>query len=288
MDLELLKEIKRLAIIAIVSDDELMDKLALKGGNAIDFFYNAESARASMDIDFSMRGDFDKDKLAEVKSKLEKLLMETYDENGFFVFDVEFSRKPGIVSQELRDFWGGYKIEFKVLKKGTYDSSANIDILRKRAIVIDFRQRRKFEIDISKFEYFEDREFELDGFVVHVYTLEMIIFEKIRAICQQMPEYREIINTKSSTPRSRDFFDIYHLMEHSQINLNDPGNKILLKKVFEAKKVPLELLKDIRKHRELHRSDFISLKDTVKAGIELKPYDFYFDYVVDKFEGIEF
>jgi len=288
LDLELLKEIKRLAIIAIVSDDELMDKLALKGGNAIDFFYNAESARASMDIDFSMRGDFDKDKLAEVKSKLEKLLMETYDENGFFVFDVEFSRKPGIVSQELRDFWGGYKIEFKVLKKGTYDSSANIDILRKRAIVIDFRQRRKFEIDISKFEYFEDREFELDGFVVHVYTLEMIIFEKIRAICQQMPEYREIINTKSSTPRSRDFFDIYHLMEHSQINLNDPGNKILLKKVFEAKKVPLELLKDIRKHRELHRSDFISLKDTVKAGIELKPYDFYFDYVVDKFEGIEF
>lgn len=288
MDLKLLKEIKRLAIIAIVSDDELMERFALKGGNAIDFFYNDKSARASMDIDFSMRGDFDKDELIGIKPKLEQLLRETFDENGFFVFDVEFSKRPGVVSQELKGFWGGYKIEFKVLEKGTYDPSADINSLRKRAITIDFRQRRKFEIDISKFEYFEDREFELGGFVVHVYTLEMIIFEKIRAICQQMPEYGEIINTKSSTPRARDFFDIYHLMEHSRINLNDPDNKMLLRKVFEAKKVPLKLLKDIRKYKELHRSDFVSLKDTVKAGVELKSYDFYFDYVVDKFEGVEF
>ena len=286
MDLKLLEKIKRLAIIALVSDDKLMDTLALKGGNAIDFFYG-ESARASTDLDFSMRGDFDPDELEKVKLKLERLLKETFDDDGFFVFDVTFHAKPSKIKKALKDFWGGYKIEFKVLRKGSYDPKADIDSLRKIAIIVDSRNRRKFRIDISKYEHFEDKEFNFYGYTVPVYTLEMIIFEKVRAICQQMAQYREIVPT-TSTPRSRDFFDIYYLLEGSHIDLDSPENKSLLKKVFEAKKVPLKLLKNIRNCSEFHQGDFASLEDTVKPGIKLESFDFYFDYVVDKFEGIEF
>lgn len=51
MDLILLEKIKKLAIISIVSDDELMEKLVLKGGNAIDLIYQV-SGRASIDLIF--------------------------------------------------------------------------------------------------------------------------------------------------------------------------------------------------------------------------------------------
>jgi len=46
-------EIRKLAIIALFSDDDLMDTLVLKGGNALTFAYNV-SNRASIDVDVSM------------------------------------------------------------------------------------------------------------------------------------------------------------------------------------------------------------------------------------------
>ena len=58
MDLKKLEEIKRLAIIAMFSDDVLMDTLVLKGGNALDIVYKIAS-RSSIDLDFSMEQDFD-------------------------------------------------------------------------------------------------------------------------------------------------------------------------------------------------------------------------------------
>jgi predicted nucleotidyltransferase component of viral defense system len=44
--------IKRLAIIALISDDYLMETLVLKGGNAMLMAYDL-SSRASYDLDFS-------------------------------------------------------------------------------------------------------------------------------------------------------------------------------------------------------------------------------------------
>jgi hypothetical protein len=39
MELSLLDKIKRLVIVALVADDELMETLVLKGGNAISIAY---------------------------------------------------------------------------------------------------------------------------------------------------------------------------------------------------------------------------------------------------------
>jgi len=54
--LQRLEEIKRLVIIAMFSDDDLMDRFVLKGGNALDLAYKV-STRASMDVDLSMESD---------------------------------------------------------------------------------------------------------------------------------------------------------------------------------------------------------------------------------------
>jgi len=51
MNLKFLEKLKKLTIIAMVSDDYLMEKLVLKGGNALDLFYGI-SPRASLDLDF--------------------------------------------------------------------------------------------------------------------------------------------------------------------------------------------------------------------------------------------
>ena len=48
-----LERIKKLSIIAMFSDDYLMDILVLKGGNAIDIIYGIAS-RASLDLDLSL------------------------------------------------------------------------------------------------------------------------------------------------------------------------------------------------------------------------------------------
>ncbi len=64
MDINKLKEIRRLAIIALFSDDDLMDVFVLKGGNAISLVYELDY-RASQDIDVSMADDFDEGELQD-------------------------------------------------------------------------------------------------------------------------------------------------------------------------------------------------------------------------------
>jgi len=61
----------------------------------------------------------------------------------------------------------------------------------------------------------------------------MLVIEKIRAICQQMLEYKEIVKTLKPSPRPRDFFDIYLLMNRFSVNLKDENNIGLLKKCLK-------------------------------------------------------
>jgi hypothetical protein len=110
----------------------------------------------------------------------------------------------------------------------------------------------------------------------------MIVFEKLRAICQQMPEYRHIIGKSHGDARARDFFDIYTVVEHFEIDLTSVKNLELLTAIFDAKKVPLYLLNTISEYREFHRPDFYAVQSTIKPHIKLKDFDFYFDYVFDK------
>lgn len=56
--MDLFSEIRRLTIRALFADDTLMERLVLKGGNALSLVYGL-SPRASLDLDFSLETDFE-------------------------------------------------------------------------------------------------------------------------------------------------------------------------------------------------------------------------------------
>ena len=114
----------------------------------------------------------------------------------------------------------------------------------------------------------------------------MLIFEKLRALCQQMPEYKKIIHCATS-PRSKDFVDIYFLNQKYPINIKAKENKNLLLNIFKIKNVPLNFLEKIKNHKAFYRRDYDSVKDTVKTGIKLKSFDFYFNEVLEIIETLK-
>ncbi len=278
-----IEKIKRLVIIAMVSDDYLMEQLVLKGGNAIDIIYQL-SGRASIDLDYSMPNDFNSHELSAIPKTINTVLSSTFAEEGLSVFDLKFEAKPSGIGQiDEMEFWGGYRIEFKLIPIGILsEHSDNLKLLRDNASIVGPDNRRTFKIDIGKFEYCSGKVAkELDGYTLYVYSTEMLVLEKLRAICQQIPEYRKIVKSHPPAPRARDFFDIYIIAKQFPIDMNSQRVKDLLAAIFAIKKVPLDYLDQVLMHRDFHKRDFVSLKDTVKSGVELKDFDFYFDYVID-------
>lgn len=278
-----IEKMKRLAIIAMVSDDDLMERLVLKGGNAIDIVYQL-SGRASIDLDYSMPNDFNRHELSDISKTINTVLSATFAEEGLSVFDLKFEAKPsGIGPIDEMEFWGGYRIEFKLIPSDILsEHSGNLKLLRDNASIVGPNNRRTFKIDIGKFEYCLGKVAkQLDGYTIYVYSTEMLVLEKLRAICQQIPEYREIVKSHPPAARARDFFDIYTITQKFPIDMNSQRVKDLLFAIFAVKKVPLDYLNQVLSYRDFHRRDFVSLKDTVKSGVELKDFDFYFDYVID-------
>lgn len=280
-----LEQIKRLGIIAMFSDDYLMERLALKGGNAIDLVHKTP-CRASVDLDFSMDSEFEED-LDTIKGKIEKALQITFRAEGFEVFDISFTIRPPehIISHEMAAFWGGYRVEFKVIDSEKYEKwSGNQRDLQVRAVEVNLplSQKKVFKIDISKYEYcIPKQRYELDDYTIYAHTPEMIVIEKLRAICQQMPEYAEMVKSPSRSARARDFFDIYTVAEHFKIDLTTDKNIELINNIFNAKRVPIALIGKIAEYREYHRPDFTAVQATVRADTDLKDFDFYFDYVLE-------
>jgi hypothetical protein len=192
--------------------------------------------------------------------------------------------RPENLSGELQDYWGGYRIEFKLADAKKYErlggSSGQLDAVRRDATIVGLRNSRTFQIDISRFEYTIGREaFSLDGYTVYVYTPLMILCEKIRAICQQMPEYVVKVH-KHATARARDFFDIYNIVQKFPVDWSAAENRTTLKAVFDAKRVPLDLISKIKEFREFHRPDFQAVIQTVKPETKIRDFDFYFDFVI--------
>lgn len=287
MHLDLFR-IKELIIISLFADDELFDKFVLKGGTAL--MIQGFNARSSMDIDLSLDSEFNDSDLKQIENTLEKNLKETFMRYDYDIIDLELNKSPVKIEGEKKKFWGGYKLKFKILKKENvekYDrNEIDIDRLRQLALVVEGTNKKIFTVDISKFEYCEMKEErEIDDFPIYIYTPLMIVYEKLRAICQQQNEYKEIVKVRT-TPRARDFYDIHTVLDsdlHGETIKSDllkEENLKMLQRIFEIKKVPLILLENINGYREFHRDDFQSVMDTVNDRSNLESYDFYFNYVV--------
>lgn len=276
----LLHKIKMWAVQAMFSDDELLEQLVLKGGNAMALIHQI-SARASVDLDFSLKQDFGNE-IDSVKARIEKILSETFRSNGLEVFDFKMVEKPKALTEDMKDFWGGYAVEFKLVTTEIYsENSSDLEILRRRSI--NLGQGPKFLIDISRFEYVEDKQhFDFDGTVIYVYSPLMIVCEKLRAICQQMTEYGPVIKReRPSTARPKDFVDIFVLVTALELNLSGEEMQKNLISMFEVKKVPLTFLGLIPNYYQFHLSGFSAVEATVSPDFEIKEFNVYFNYVLD-------
>ena len=286
MNPEFIDRIKRIAIISLVSDDILLNKLVLKGGSAINVIHKI-SSRSSIDIDYSIAGDFEVDEMKTIEERISKVLHENFKENGFRIFDFKFYEQPEKIDARVKHFWGGYVVEFKIIESEKFEKLKDIDSIRRNALQVGKKNSTKFTIDISKYEYVDKKaDYDFNGYTLYAYTPAMIICEKLRAICQQIPEYKTIVKTITSKPRARDFYDIYELFNKFKIDLSEKENIILLKDIFESKHTPIEFLLKIDESKDLHSDGFNAVIDTVENSKDLKDFDFYFAFVKKVIEEV--
>ena len=274
------ERIKQLTLVALFSDDELVNALVLKGGNALSLAHGLKS-RASFDLDFSMAGRFEPTNLDRIRARIEHRLKQTFAQEELVAFDIDLRPQPQTLSPDLEAFWGGYALEFKLIERTQYDDlQGDVEKMRRRAIAARPGGKARFEIDISPNEYCEGKQtIEIDHFTIYVYTPVMVVCEKIRAICQQTPEYSKLVRRQPRV-RARDFFDVFEAMTRFDITLDAAENQEILRRMFEAKRVPLHLLGKLGGQRAFHQEGWDSLKDTVASGVKLKDFDFYFDFVL--------
>lgn len=292
-DEQRLLEIRKTIIVAIASDDELMERLILKGGNALDIVYKL-GERASLDVDFSMARDFaDVDDLAEMQGRLFRALRDRFDSLGYVVFDEKIVERPPVKPGQRPGvgitIWGGYNATFKLISKeryrelggqpGVVPESKVLNALRMQSQVTGPDSERSFIIEISKFEYTEGRVMRsVDNYDCYVYTPAMIAAEKLRALCQQLPEYTL---RRNPAPRPRDFFDIHTIATRASCDITAAEHHDLVANMFHVKKVPLELLARIGsdENRAFHAQQWTAVTNAVRGRTE--PFDFYFDFGVD-------
>jgi len=154
--------------------------------------------------------------------------------------------------------------------------------MRMAAVEVEPGGGRTFTIDISKFEYCEPKiQYQLNESVIYVYTLPMLAIEKLRAICQQLPQYKL---RGYQTARARDFYDIYRIVQDRGVDLCSIDNFQLFSPIFAAKKVPLSFLSLVSGEREFHRPDWDAVINA--ATEELREYDYYFDFAVELIEKL--
>jgi predicted nucleotidyltransferase component of viral defense system len=272
--------IRKTAIKAMFADKDCAQKLVLKGGNALHLAYGVGS-RASLDFDFSIPGDFQD--LEDTKTHLLQSIRSSFAACGFVVFDESFQEVPILRDEGVPG--KGYSIKFKIIAEGRHrELRENLAKLRMQAEAVGPDQKRVFQIEISKGEFCDEkREMNLDDQPIYVYSPAMIAIEKIRAICQQMPEYTL---RKKKTARARDFYDLWTLVQVMGLRLEDPENLELFKSIFAAKEVPLELIARIETQREFHRAEWSYVESSV-VDDTLESFDYYFEFVLMQVRRLE-
>ena len=273
-------EVRRLTIVALFSDDVLFEQIVLKGGNALSLVCGL-SSRASLDLDFSIEKAFAD--LNETRERIFHALKDRFSTAGYVVFDESFEPKPQ-VQRSRRKLWGGYALQFKLIERDKYKAlGGNPESIRRNALVVGPEQQRKFSVDMSKYEYCQGKVArELDSYTIYAYSPEMIVVEKLRAICQQMPQYSPRVHP---SPWARDFYDIWRVVTATGLSVATPENRELLKHVFAAKQVPLRLLGGIEAQREFHRPDWPAVVASVAGPV--KEFDFYLDFVAGQVEALK-
>jgi predicted nucleotidyltransferase component of viral defense system len=265
-----IEEVITQTIIAIYSTPLPSKTLFLKGGSAMRLFDNLTS-RLSIDADFSVNTDIDNE--SKFFRDLKSSVGACFRRKGFDIIDFEWNRKPKKIRAKYPDWWGGWLCEFKLVS--FKHRGKLIETKRRNALIPDGANSSKVTVEISKHEYCgRKRTKTIQGVKIFGYSRELLVLEKIRAICQQHPDYAY----RSSKNRARDFYDIYELTANADDGFISRCSS-QIEKVFRAKEVPLQILASLREvdFIDEQRRGFDAVKDTVIG--EIHDFDVYVEHL---------
>jgi len=253
-------EVIKETIIAIYSDPAPSIPLFLKGGSAMRLFDNLTS-RLSIDIDFSIDAVVDDE--TGFFNDMESKIGRRFRELKFDVIDFNCIKRPKRKSKGQPDWWGGWVIEFKIVSY--VHQGKTPEVQRKNALIPAGANSSKITVEISEHEYCKNGRIKsINGVEVLGYSRELIVLEKIRAICQQHPDYLY----KSSKNRSRDFYDIYELTANVDDDFTHRCSHHI-EKVFDAKRVSVEFLRSLwdEEFIDIQRKGFDQVRNTVQGKV---------------------
>ena len=271
-----------LRAIAIFNDVGDCGELVFKGASALELIYG--HPRSSRDLDFSYSDKIPKKKFEKCKRLFFDILQDTFSEFGYIVLRPRWEPRPPNRKIEDFPFWRGHRISFDIMPHDAYEEIlARYPSQKERdKRLSDPSNYQRCRVDISEKEYTDAaQEVNFEGYNLKVYTSVMIVCEKLRAICQQTPDYLQKFG-KIPKSRLRDFYDIYIVNQRYSIDWANKENLFILKAMFEVKEVDLSLLlkigsEEVKKIHD-HPGEFKRLEDTVKG--ELKDFEVYYNYVV--------
>lgn len=117
----------------------------------------------------------------------------------------------------------------------------------------------------------------------------MIVYEKMRALCQQLPGYQYASVGKT---RARDLYDIYIAIQKSDsLDLKEailsPDNVYILEEMFKAKDVPLDLILDLKTYKENLKQDYnVNVIPQISDRRGIPEFDFLFDFNIELIEDV--
>jgi hypothetical protein len=77
-------------------------------------------------------------------------------------------------------------------------------------------------------------------------------------------------------------------MENFKIAPETEENLEMIANIFRAKKVPLEFITDLRNNKGIHEENWVDVKTTLAASTDPEDFEYYFEYVISKFEKLTF
>ncbi len=265
-----IEEVITQTILAIFSTPSPSENLFLKGGSAMWLFDNLTS-RLSIDADFSVHTDINNE--SKFFKDLKSSVRARFRRKRFDIIDFEWNRKPKKIRAKYPDWWGGWLCEFKLVS--FQHRGKVIETKRRNALIPDGANSSKVTVEISKHEYCgKKRTKTIQGIKIFGYSRELLVLEKIRAICQQHPDYAY----RSSKNRARDFYDIYELTANTDdCFISRCSSQI--EKVFRAKEVPLKILASLWEvdFIDEQRRGFDAVKDSVIG--EIHNFDVYVEHL---------
>ena len=255
-------------ILAIYQDAALSTVLFLKGGSAMRIFDNLTS-RLSIDADFSIENTIGKENESKFFSAIRTNVEKRFKKLNFEIIDFKWGPKPKKLSKEKPEWWGGWSCEFKLVAFEHREKA--LPAKRRNALIPGGANSSKIVLDISEHEYCgKARRKTILGVKIHGYSRELLVVEKIRAICQQHPDYAY----RLSKNRARDFYDIYELTSHMDDDFPRRCSD-QIENVFKAKGVSLQFLGAFWNDDFIdeQRRGFDQVKDTVSGA--LQEFDVY-------------